>query len=152
MPAGRPSKYDDKTPEEWSIEIKKYIDSCEDKIEPINGKEGVQRYEIWANIPMVQGLAAYLCLSKDTIYQWAKEYKEFSYALTEIENKQCQRLVNGGLGGQYTSGVVNRMLAANHGMAEKTESKNQTDMNVSGGVVILPNNGEHNMETTSQAS
>lgn len=122
-PVGRPSKYPLHTPEGWKAKIESYIESCQDRIEPIMGKEGVSKYEIWAKIPTVQGLCLYLDLSKQTIHDWAKEHEEFSYALERLNNEQAVRLIEMGAGGHYATGLVTRMLSANHGMAEKNESK-----------------------------
>ena len=114
MPAGRPSKYEDKTPEEWVSLVDKYIKSCVDEDKKVN-------------LPTVQGLAYELGLHKDTINEWCKEHKEFSVAITKIKNKQCKELVNKGLEGSYNPTIAKLLLSANHGMAERTDNKNENE-------------------------
>lgn len=111
---GRPSKYLEKTPEEWRTLIDKYIESCVDK---------KVDWKLEVNIPSAEGLCDELDIAKDTLYKWSKveERVEFAYAIRVIKNKQGARLLNGGLWGQYNPAVVNRMLWANHWIVDKQE-------------------------------
>jgi len=154
-PVGRPSKYPEHTPAEWKDKIDEYITSCKDKIEPIMGKEGVTKYEVWAKFPSVQGLCLFLGLSKSTIHDWAKDHEEFSYALERLNNEQAVRLMEMGAGGHYSTGLVTRLLAANHGMADKTENK--TDLTSKGKEIhgfnyIIPDDNSSNSPDSEAAS
>ena len=75
-------------------------------------------------IPTVEGIALKLGISKETMYQWAKEYKEFSDALELVKVKQKEYLTEIGIfgGKEINSNIVALFLKANHGMIE-TERK-----------------------------
>ncbi len=120
---GRPTKY------EGEITVKKvdeYLSTCVDEIEIFEKTVGDKSvsYEriLKTNIPSVAGLAIYLDLSKDTIYQWAKEYPEFSYALEKVSRLQEHKLINGSVAGTYNPTISKLMMSSNHGYKEKTES------------------------------
>ena len=46
------------------------------------------------NIPTIDGLAVYLGVSRDTIYEWKSKHSEFSYTIKEGEAHQTRALVN----------------------------------------------------------
>ena len=74
-------------------------------------------------IPTVEGLALRLKVSKDSLYQWAKIYPEFSYALGELKMKQKEALVQTGIfgGKEINSTIVALLLKVNHQMIDKQE-------------------------------
>jgi len=119
---GRPTKY------EGNVTVKKvdeYLDTCVDEIEIFEKTVGDKStsYEriLKTNIPSVAGLAIYLDLSKDTIYAWAREYPEFSYALEKVSRLQEQKLMNGSVAGTYNSTISKLILSSNHGYREKSD-------------------------------
>ena len=122
---GRPSKYDELTPEEWKSRIDDYLSTCVDKVTPILSEDGDKIVDVTktVNLPMVEGLGDYLDLDDDTIYAWAKKYKEFSDAIKIIKRKQKLKLANQGLAGNYNSNIAKLILATNHGMSDKQETK-----------------------------
>lgn len=120
---GRPTKYDG----ENTIKlVDEYLDTCVDEIEIFEKTVGDKStsYEriLKTNIPSIAGLAIYLDLSKDTIYAWAREYPQFSYALEKVSRLQEHKLINGGMAGTYNSTMAKLMMSSNHGYKEKTES------------------------------
>ena len=98
---GRPTKY---TPDVFK-KIEEYMQMC--------GKEQM-------SLPSVEGLAVYLDISKETIYQWSKEYKEFSDAIKKIATKQKIQLMDDGMygGKEINAAMAIFLLKVNHGMRE----------------------------------
>lgn len=121
---GRPTKYDDtmvgKTYE--------YINSCVDEIEifdkTVGDKSNTYERILKTNIPTVAGLAIHLGVNKTTLYEWSKEYKEFSNALDDLSAIQENKLLNGGVSGSYNSTISKLILSSNHGYKEKSETDN----------------------------
>lgn len=76
-------------------------------------------------VPTVEGLCDMLQISKQCCYEWAKKYPEFGDALEAIKIKQGKLLQSGGLTAKFGPVITKLMLSANHGMAEKSESKQE---------------------------
>jgi len=74
-------------------------------------------------LPMVEGFAVYLGVSKKTLYNWSKEHKEFLHALGEIKLAQLLQLVNDGIygGKEVNATIVKLLLQNNHGMKERKD-------------------------------
>ncbi len=109
---GRPSKYGP----EIADSINKYLSKSQDQI--FNGRTSV-------NLPSVEGFALFLGVSRDTLYQWAKEHKEFSDTLGRLKAEQFTRLINNGLAGNYSSVITKLLLVTNHGMKEVKEEAHE---------------------------
>ena len=98
--------------------------------------------EIENIVPSVAGLCCYLGVSKSTVYEWAKDTPEnrliplrveFSDTLDAIQVKQEMLLINGGLN-QTFSGMIAKLMLANHGYSDKV----QTDVTTKGQSVNNP--------------
>ena len=118
---GRPTKFSKKI----LIKTYKYIASCKDKEKRIIKSEGVAT-TTWdnhldVNIPTIDGLARYLQIATQTVYDWKKKSLEFSDALGELKQLQSERLIKGGLSGRYNSTIAKVLLSANHGIHETKE-------------------------------
>ena len=109
---GRPTLYSPSVLDE----VGNYLRSCNDEQDGKN---------IRVNLPKVEGLARYLSVSKDTLYEWAKRYPDFSDALREVKNEQYCRLIDEGLAGRYNPAIAKLMLSANHGLTEVSKSINE---------------------------
>lgn len=85
-------------------------------------------------IPTVEGIALKLGISKDTLYEWAKRYPEFSDALSVLKMKQKEALTEIGIfgGKEINATIVALLLKVNHDMVETQK----TDI-TSGGKPIL---------------
>lgn len=122
MPAGRPTDY---SPEILEA-AQKYLSSCKDEEEQqvvglsAKGTE-LYRNKLKVNLPSVEGLAATLKVHRDTLYEWAKHYPEFSDTLEDIKAEQKKRLMDKGLSGDYNPTIAKLILSANHDMREKTD-------------------------------
>lgn len=75
-------------------------------------------------LPTVEGLALYLNVHKDTLYEWAKENREFSDALDKLKMIQKEQLINDGIygGKEVNAAIVKLVLGHNHGMKENDPS------------------------------
>ena len=69
-------------------------------------------------LPTIEGLAEYLDISRETIYQWGKEHKEFSDTIKKIAEKQKNQLMNDGMygGKEVNAAMAIFLLKVNHGM------------------------------------
>jgi hypothetical protein len=115
-PFGRPTLYS----EDILIKAKEYLASCEDvEIERELGQR--TEYRLNVKLPTIQGLAVYLGVSRDSIYEWAKIHPDFSDTIEQIIAEQADKLINQGLAGNYNPTIAKLMLSSNHGMKEKTE-------------------------------
>jgi hypothetical protein len=72
-------------------------------------------------IPTIEGLALYLDIARDTIYDWCKddEKKDFSDTVKKVTLKQKQGLINGGLSNNLNAKITQLLLGANHSVIEK---------------------------------
>jgi len=71
-------------------------------------------------IPSIEGLALVLGVNRDTIYEWAKQYKKFSDTLELCRLKQTKLLINLGLAGKINTAIA-KLLLAKQGYVEKQE-------------------------------
>jgi hypothetical protein len=102
-----------------------YVELAEDETND-NGKLKV-------NLPSIEGLASFIDVNRDTIYEWCKVHKEFSDIIEKLREKQTQSLINNGLAGTYNPTIA-KVLLSKHGYSEKTE----TDITTGGKPLIPP--------------
>lgn len=105
--------------------VKQYLeDSVDDEIQQTIGMsaKGTELFKnkVIVNIPTIEGLAVYLSVHRDTIYEWEKEYKEFSDILAKLRAKQATELINKGLSGDYNSTIA-KVLLTKHGYRDSQE-------------------------------
>lgn len=76
------------------------------------------------HLPKIESFAKHLGVHKDTLYEWAKLYPEFSDSLRMILQEQAERLVDDGIygGKEVNSTIVKLLLQNNHGMKERTDT------------------------------
>ena len=126
---GRPTKY---TPD-LVDKVYEYLDTCKQTVEDYVKTDGEksQSYQriIHANIPKRTGLAGYLKVNQETLTEWGKIYPDFSAALDEVDRQQHDRLVEGGLNGDFSPVITKLMLSNNHGYREKSEVDNNVKIN-----------------------
>ena len=101
---GRPSLYTDEMPSLVETYIATYAD-----LDDI--------------IPSVEGLSLFLNVSRDTIYEWAKDKKksDFSDTLDKLKVLQQKILIKNGLNSTFNSTITKLMLGT-HGITEKTNT------------------------------
>lgn len=111
---GRPSEYD----ESFIDNVDAYLAERQDSGTTVQ-------------LPTLEGFAHYIGFNKTTLYEWEKAHEAFSNALDRIRLEQRERLMNKGLSGAYNPTIAKLILSSNHGMAERTESKNTTTIDQS---------------------
>jgi len=143
MPVGRPIEYS----EDIITKAREYLTGCIDKIEEYHKTRGEKSdtYDrlVRVKIPTIEGLAVYLGINRDTVYDWEKKYDAFSDILENLRAEQADRLLNNGLSGDYNPTIA-KVLLTKHGYREGIEQtgKDGKDlptpiMNING---ILSNN------------
>lgn len=120
MAAGRPTIYG----EEILIKTQEYIDSCEDEVMEFHKtrgekSDGFERI-LKVKIPTIEGLALFLSINKDTVYDWRGKYEEFSDLIDKLLRKQANALISKGLSGEYNPTIA-KVLLTKHGYREGTE-------------------------------
>lgn len=124
---GRPTLYS----EEMLVKANEYLDSCYDddkevdetlEEQPHGGAlKRERKQELIVRIPTKGGLARYLGVSRDTLYEWAKQHEAFSDIMEWLGSEQEDRLINNGLSGAYNPTIA-KLLLAKHGYSEKIET------------------------------
>lgn len=78
-------------------------------------------YETFGDVvPSVAGLACYLGKSREAMYEYARNNKEFSDTLDSIKTMQENKLINKGLSGEFNA-TITKLMLSNHGYSEKQE-------------------------------
>ncbi len=106
MPAGRPTKYN-----------KALVEKAANYLNV---------YETLGDvIPTIEGLALYLDISRETVYDWCSddEKQEFTDTVKKVTLKQKQGLINGGLSNNLNAKITQLLLGANHSVIEKTSQE-----------------------------
>lgn len=66
------------------------------------------------------GMAIYLGVNKDTLYEWAKHHPEFSDTLKRLNHVQERNALNEAYTGEANSNIA-KLILANHGYSEKQQ-------------------------------
>lgn len=106
---GRPTLY---TPALLN-KARDYLEQFEDLSEEDNGK-----------VPSHAGLAKYLGISREYMYQWAKDEQksDFSHMLSMIKNMQEEMLIHGGLSSKYNP-TITKLMLSKHGYTETQQNQ-----------------------------
>lgn len=139
--AGQPTKYNEHT----IAQVRQYLLDCEDNYvevpildvdgEYIRDNDGKikTRQKHTVKLPNVAGLAVYLGVSRETLYEWGRVHKEFSDILKEVLAKQEEKLIQGGISGEY-NGTIAKLILTKHGYSDKID----TDLTSKGERIGLP--------------
>lgn len=76
-------------------------------------------------IPSIAGLACYLGVARETIYDWRDKDTEFSDIVKGILAMQERQLLNGGLSGDYNA-TISKLVLSKHGYTDKAEVDNKS--------------------------
>lgn len=161
---GRPTEYNYKylhekmvdyltkeTGEKWNVKTRpeiqkvKYTESAEDVDFEDDGEGESRTYykteiiqqeyvEKEVVIPSIEGFALYCGFNKDTLYEWEKQYKEFSDDMKVLRASQANILINKGITGEYNS-IIAKVLLSKHGYREGIEQTGKD------GEDLIPRNG-----------
>lgn len=116
MALGRPIEYN----EDYIVKAKEYLLLCEDK-EIEKGSDEKPIYSIKVKIPTKGGLAVYLGVARETLYDWARKYPDFSDIMEKLSAEQEERLINNGLSGDYNPTIA-KVLLTKHGYHDKLDT------------------------------
>lgn len=90
--------------------------------------------EVWREsgnvVPTVEGLADYLDISRDTLY----DREEFSDTLEKLRKKQADSLINNGLSGKFNGAIVKLLLNSKYGYVERSAN----DITTNGANINIP--------------
>lgn len=118
---GRPTKYN----EEIVRKTKKYLESCTDDEEEFHKTRGDKSdgYEriLKVKLPSIEGLAVYLEVPRQRIYDWEKEYPVFHDIIDKLRSMQAERLINKGTSGEYNA-TITKVILTKHGYREGIEN------------------------------
>ena len=140
MPVGRPTAYS----EEILSKAREYLSLCEDE-EIERGSEERPEYVIKVKIPTRGGLARYLGVSRDTLYEWAKVYPAFSDIMEDLGAEQEDRLISNGLSGDYNPTIA-KVLLTKHGYREGVD-QTTNDKDLPTPLLYELRNNDSNTET-----
>lgn len=139
---GRPSEYDPA----FISKVDEYLKQSQDEWTEFHKTRGEKSdsYErvVKVKLPSREGFAQFIGKSVDALADWEKEHSEFGGALAKITIEQKDRLISEGLAGNYNPVIAKLLLSANHGMAEKTESKQEQSGTIT--IVTKVPDGSHN--------
>ena len=103
----RPTKYND----DILVKSLEYIQTYKD----IDGQV----------IPTIAGLSLFLCISRDTVYDWADqpEKEAFSDIVSDLMASQELKLMNSGLNGDFNPSIT-KLALTKHNYTDKVENDN----------------------------
>ena len=98
------------------------MEICQDTEENVTSGKSVRGAELFrtkinVKLPSKGGLAVYLNVTRETVYDWAQKYPEFSYIIERLGAIQEERLLNNGLSGTYNPTIA-KVLLTKHGYRE----------------------------------
>jgi hypothetical protein len=117
MAGGRPTEYN----QTYIKKAKEYLELCQDEEVEQEKRENFVTYKLKARLPTKGGLAVYLGVARETLYDWASKYPEFSDIMEELGGIQEERLINNGLSGDYNPTIA-KVLLTKHGYTDKQET------------------------------
>lgn len=123
---GRPPKYT----EAYCDKALEYLTMCIDTFEVVGENRPTIINKV--KLPTIEGLANYLGVHRDTVYDWEQQHEAFSDIVTRVRQEQATRLIDNGLSGTYNPQIA-KVLLSKHGYSEKIEQ----DLNHSGDVSFI---------------
>ena len=132
---GRPTKYTKDITEKAEKYLSECIDTTEQVVTGESGKFTSYKEKIKVNLPTIEGLAVYLEVHRDTLYEWEKEHDEFSDIIERLRGSQIKSLINNGLSGDYNPTIA-KVLLSKHGYSEKQEIQHSGEIKTITGMVV----------------
>ena len=132
---GRPTKYTKDITEKAEKYLSECIDTTEQVITGESEKFTSYKEKLKVNLPTIEGLAVYLEVHRDTLYEWEKEHDDFSDIIERLRGSQIKSLVNNGLSGDYNPTIA-KVLLSKHGYSEKQEIQHSGEIKTITGMVV----------------
>ena len=111
---GRPREYD---PAYHLTQTRLYLDGG---IREIEMYSTVEKKYMRVKLPQVAGLASFLKIGRNTIYEWMKVYPDFRDTIEQLLILQEEMLIEYGLNNQFNS-TITKLLLGTHGYKDKTD-------------------------------
>lgn len=143
----RPTEYN----EDVLTKAQAYLSECVDEPYQLIKSDGDKttsfENKIKVKLPTIEGLAVYIKVHRDTIYQWEKEHPKFSDILGELRHRQAEALINNGLSGDYNSTIA-KVLLSKHGYKEevKTEQEHSGTIGFTGIQIVKPDDPDEKVQ------
>lgn len=127
QPVGRPSKWDPKFTEEAYdyFNRDKFIIESREQV-TASGRVAIVNEKIPNEFPSIAGLAVKFKVNKTTIYEWAKNNKDFSNALDYGRSIQESWLLDNSLTGRWNPGFAKFLMINNLNYKDKVEQEVNT--------------------------
>lgn len=119
-PGGRPTDYNEDTVGKAEAYLQQCIDEEYTRIKSEGNNSVSYDNLVKVKLPSIEGLALYLDITKDTVYEWKARYPQFSDVVNKILQEQAQRLINGGLSGTYNASIA-KLILTKHGYRDAQE-------------------------------
>jgi hypothetical protein len=78
--------------------------------------------DVGDHIPSLSGLACYLGVCNKTIFNYSKQNDDFLHITTMVMTMQENRLINGGLAGEFNP-TITKLLLSKHGYHDKVQNE-----------------------------
>lgn len=112
----RPIEYNESYVEKAKEYLVKCVDEYKQEINTTKGSVQVAN-RLVVKFPSHGGLARHLGVARDTLYDWAGKYPEFSDIIAQMMAMQEERLIDMGLAGSYNSTIA-KVILTKHGYRE----------------------------------
>jgi len=111
--------------EEILRRTQEYLDSCIDEEYRRIKTEG-NKTQTWDNklkvkLPTKAGLALFLGISKNTLWEWTKKHPAFKEIVDRLETMQEEKLLQSSLSGDYVPPIA-KLILAKHGYKDVSET------------------------------
>lgn len=128
-PGGRPLTYS----KAIISKAKEYINNCEDeeyeRIKTNGTASTTYELKLKVKLPTIEGMALYLGVRRETLYDWENKYEEFSNIIDKLRQKQADTLISKGLSGDYNPTIA-KVLLTKHGYREGVEQTGKDGENL----------------------
>lgn len=111
---GRPREYD---PAYHLTQTRLYLDGG---IREIEMYSTIENKYMRVKLPQVAGLASFMKVGRNTIYEWMKIYPDFRDTIEQLLTQQEEMLIEYGLNNQFNS-TITKLLLGKHGYSDKTD-------------------------------
>jgi len=123
---GRPPEFNQEVLEKANAYINSCLDSFYQQVKTEGKDSTTWDNKIDVKMPTIEGLAFYLTVSRQTVYNWEAQYAEFGEITERIKQIQADRLIQKGLSGDYNPTIA-KVILGKHGYIEKVEETGRPD-------------------------
>lgn len=111
----------------YITKAREYIALCDDTWFKIPDDTQSKKI-LMVRVPTLEGLSVHLKIHIATLNNWRKKHPEIESLCQEVLERQADRLINGGLGGNYNATIAKLLLSSKHGYVEKSEIETKNEI------------------------